>query len=172
MSRRPRVLKVVGTAVSHGIPTPRLRDLRGCLRGRTASAAPCGSGILDITDEATEVTAMDRHVGKRICLGRERLGLSVYILAERLGRSEEDILRIEGGAIRPRASELAALASLLEVPVSFFFEEIPAEPRTSAPDEPGLGIAEGLRLIRLLLKAPAPVRARILEMAERATEEG
>ena len=121
-------------------------------------------------DHAAAGNAVDHHVGGRVRLGRERLGLSREILAERVARSEEEIQRIEAGMVRLRSSELFEMAGHLEVPVSFFFQGLPPEEsgtNPSAAPEHGVpnDVAEGFRLIEMFCRAPLPLRARILKMA-------
>jgi transcriptional regulator with XRE-family HTH domain len=122
-------------------------------------------------DRAAAGNAVDHHVGGRVRLGRERLGLSREILAERVARSEEEIERIEAGMVRLRSSELLEMAGHLEVPVSFFFKGLPPEELatnpSAAPEHGGdmNDVAEGFHLIKMFCRAPPPLRARILKMA-------
>ena len=66
---------------------------------------------------------IDIHVGGRIRLRRNMLGLSQEKLGESLGITFQQIQKYEKGTNRVGASRLQAIASILEVPVAFFFEE-------------------------------------------------
>lgn len=72
---------------------------------------------------------IDRHVGARIRLRRNMLGISQEKLAEGLGLSFQQVQKYEKGANRVGASRLQHIAAILNTPISFFFEE---GPNTSA----------------------------------------
>ena len=67
----------------------------------------------------------DIHVGSRIRLRRNMLGMSQEKLGENLGITFQQIQKYEKGTNRVGASRLQAIASILDVPVSFFFEDAP-----------------------------------------------
>jgi len=81
--------------------------------------------------------AIDAHVGARIRLRRMMLGMSQEKLGEHLGITFQQIQKYEKGTNRVGASRIQAIARVLSVPVSFFFEEAPGgdvnEP-TAGPD--------------------------------------
>ncbi|WP_366512958.1 helix-turn-helix transcriptional regulator [Mesorhizobium sp.] len=70
---------------------------------------------------------MDIHVGSRIRLRRNMLGMSQEKLGENLGITFQQIQKYEKGTNRVGASRLQAIASILSVPVAFFFEDAPGE---------------------------------------------
>lgn len=70
----------------------------------------------------------DRYVGTRIRMCRLLLEMSQTRLAEALGITFQQIQKYEKGANRVGASRLQAIAHVLQVPVSFFFEGAPAVP--------------------------------------------
>ncbi|ARW10082.1 helix-turn-helix domain-containing protein [Acetobacter ascendens] len=73
-------------------------------------------------------SAIDAHVGKRIRLRRTLLGLSQEKLGEALGITFQQIQKYERGANRVGASRLYHIACALDVPISFFFDDMhPAE---------------------------------------------
>lgn len=70
--------------------------------------------------------AIDRHVGARIRLRRNMIGMSQEKLAEGLGVTFQQVQKYEKGTNRVGASRLQNIASDLEVPITFFFEEGPS----------------------------------------------
>jgi len=73
---------------------------------------------------------VDVHVGSRVRLRRTLLGLSQDRLGAAVGLTFQQIQKYERGANRIGASRLFQFSEILEVPVSFFFEEMPDEIKT------------------------------------------
>lgn len=67
---------------------------------------------------------VDEHVGHRIRVRRELLGLSQAELGELIGVTFQQIQKYERGANRISASRLYDAARVLRVPVSYFFEDM------------------------------------------------
>jgi len=72
---------------------------------------------------------IDQHVGSRLRLKRTSMGMSQQKVAAALGLTFQQIQKYERGANRIGASRLYQISQILDVPVSFFFDEIP-EPQT------------------------------------------
>ncbi len=89
-----------------------VKNTRGRGRGRTASGKP---------------NPVDIHVGARVRLRRTLLGLSQEKLGEAIGLTFQQVQKYERGANRVGASRLYDLSRVLEVPVSFFFDDMPDE---------------------------------------------
>ena len=70
---------------------------------------------------------IDVHVGSRIRLRRQLLGLSQEKLGESLGLTFQQVQKYERGANRVSASRLFDLSVVLGVPISFFFDDISPE---------------------------------------------
>jgi len=68
---------------------------------------------------------VDRHVGARIRMRRLMLKFSQVQLGDALGLTFQQVQKYEKGSNRVGASRLQHIASILQVPVSFFFEEAP-----------------------------------------------
>src|SRR5277367_5282679 len=66
---------------------------------------------------------IDVHVGSRVRLRRNMLGLSQEKLGELIGLTFQQVQKYERGANRIGASRLMELSRELDVPVSFFFDE-------------------------------------------------
>ena len=104
--------------------------------------------------------SVDRHVGARIRMRRLMLTLSQTQLGDALGLTFQQVQKYEKGTNRVGASRLQHIASILQVPVSFFFEEIPinrTEP-TQISDTPStesvtafVSTTDGLKLIRAFM---------------------
>ena len=101
-------------------------------RGRTPSGQP---------------NPIDVHVGKRIRLRRTLLGFSQEKLAAMLGLTFQQVQKYERGNNRVGASRLWDISNVLNVPVSFFFEDMDSEvarqsPRTFSAPESALYLEE------------------------------
>jgi transcriptional regulator with XRE-family HTH domain len=86
---------------------------------------------------------VDVHVGARVRLRRTLLGLSQERLGEAIGLTFQQVQKYERGANRIGASRLYDLSRVLDVPVSFFFEDMDDQtaamsPRNVTTDVPGL----------------------------------
>lgn len=116
---------------------------------------------------------IDIHVGGRIRLRRNMLGMSQEKLGEQLGITFQQVQKYEKGTNRVGASRLQAIATILEVPVSDFFVGAPG----GTPDEgfaedsqttyvvDFLSSSEGLALNRAFSRIKDPkVRRRIVEL--------
>lgn len=120
---------------------------------------------------------IDVHVGSRVRLRRNMLGMSQEKLGENLGITFQQVQKYEKGTNRVGASRLQAIASILTVPVSFFFEDAPGNLPTAgtgfAEDTATnyvvdfLNSSEGLQLNRAFVKiSDAKVRRKIVELVK------
>jgi transcriptional regulator with XRE-family HTH domain len=73
----------------------------------------------------------DVHVGSRVRLRRNMMGLSQEKLGEALNLTFQQVQKYERGANRIGASRLWELSRILDVPVQFFFDT--ADPVRAAP---------------------------------------
>ncbi|MBC7950365.1 MAG: helix-turn-helix transcriptional regulator [Rhodospirillaceae bacterium] len=134
-------------------------------RGRTASGKP---------------NPVDVHVGARVRLRRTLLGMSQEKLGEALGLTFQQVQKYERGANRVGASRLFDLSRVLDVPVSFFFDDMSGEVEALSPrlisgltEEPAsfeadpLTKRETLELVRAYYRITDPqVRRRVLDLAK------
>ncbi|WP_085026069.1 helix-turn-helix domain-containing protein [Ensifer aridi] len=67
---------------------------------------------------------VDIHVGRRIRMRRVWKGMSQTSLAEQIGVTFQQVQKYEKGINRVGASRLQQIAEALEVPVSYFFEDV------------------------------------------------
>lgn len=125
---------------------------------------------------------IDVHVGSRVRLRRTMLGMSQEKLGESLGITFQQIQKYEKGANRIGASRLQQIATVLDTPISFFFEDAPGQGTQSAQGLSEtesanyvvdfLSSSEGLQLNRSFVKIPDPkVRRKIVEMVKALAEE-
>ncbi len=89
-----------------------------------------------VSEREGRSSPVDVHVGGRIRLRRTLLGMSQERLGEALGLTFQQVQKYEHGANRVSASRLFDLARVLDVPISFFYDDMPEE-IGGAP--PGLG---------------------------------
>jgi transcriptional regulator with XRE-family HTH domain len=68
--------------------------------------------------------AVDMHVGARLRLRRTLLGISQEKLGESVGLTFQQIQKYERGANRVGASRIYEFSRVLDVPVSYFFDEM------------------------------------------------
>lgn len=80
---------------------------------------------------------IDINVGARIRLRRNLLGFSQSRLAECLGVTFQQVQKYEKGINRVGASRLQAIATVFDVPVSFFFED------SASPGDDGKSVGNG-----------------------------
>ncbi|OJU70613.1 MAG: transcriptional regulator [Rhizobiales bacterium 63-7] len=125
---------------------------------------------------------IDIHVGSRIRLRRTMLGMSQEKLGESLGITFQQIQKYEKGTNRVGASRLQNIASILNVPVSFFFEDAPGEHQTeqggfaeansSSYVVDFLSSSEGLQLNRAFVKTSDPkIRRKLIDLVKSLADE-
>ncbi len=68
---------------------------------------------------------IDIHVGSRIRLRRTLMGMSQERLGEALGLTFQQVQKYERGVNRVGASRLYDLSRVLDVPISFFYDDMP-----------------------------------------------
>ncbi|MDI3309119.1 MAG: helix-turn-helix transcriptional regulator [Acetobacteraceae bacterium] len=128
---------------------------------------------------------IDVHVGSRVRLRRTLLGMSQEKLGEALGLTFQQIQKYERGVNRIGASRLFDLARVLDVPIGFFFDDMPDSMGSglTAPRRPiGLSDAqdgfeddtlhrrETLELVRAYYRITDPsVRKRVFELIKSLT---
>lgn len=121
--------------------------------------------------------AVDIHVGKRIRQRRTLLGMSQERLAEALDLTFQQVQKYERGTNRIGAGRLWELAVALDVPMTYFFDELPTRP--GAPTEPMPAAAgpdpmhrrETLVLVRAYYGIKNQgVRSHLIEMFDKVAE--
>ena len=123
---------------------------------------------------------VDVHVGARVRLRRSLLGMSQTMLGDALGLSFQQVQKYERGTNRIGAGRLFELSRVLDVPVEYFFDDMPTAVAASSPTlggsrakkpssyEPNpMAKRETLELVRAYYKIRnAKVRKRLYEMTK------
>ena len=123
---------------------------------------------------------VDVHVGARVRVRRTLLGMSQTTLGEAIGLTFQQVQKYERGANRIGASRLFDLSQLLDVPVEYFFNDMPAEVAASSPAQSRrrakappsyeldpMAKRETLQLVRAYYKITDPqIRRHLREMAK------
>jgi transcriptional regulator with XRE-family HTH domain len=76
-------------------------------------------------EKESRPSPIDVHVGSRIRLRRTLLGMSQERLGDSLGLTFQQVQKYERGVNRVGASRLFDLSRVLDVPISFFFDDMP-----------------------------------------------
>jgi transcriptional regulator with XRE-family HTH domain len=115
--------------------------------------------------------AVDVYVGKRIRHRRWMNGTTQQQLAEAVGIKFQQIQKYETGMNRVSASRLWDISRVLNVPVSFFFEGLDANPNEDS-SMPGdiLTDKEALELLRSYYAIPENQRRRLFDLARVLSE--
>ncbi len=140
-----------------------------------------GEAVVGATKEGRP-SPIDVHVGSRIRLRRTLLGMSQERLGEALGLTFQQVQKYERGVNRVGASRLFDLSRVLDVPISFFFDDLPeslastygshssrrttgfSETQDSFSDD-ALNRRETLELVRAYYRITDPaVRKRVFEL--------
>lgn len=124
---------------------------------------------------AVRPNPIDVHVGSRIRLRRTLLGMSQEKLGKAIGLTFQQVQKYERGTNRVGSSRLYQIAKVLSVPVSFFFDDMAAEPQAvpglaeqAEPFEANpLANRETLELVRAFQRiADANLRKRIQDLVK------
>jgi transcriptional regulator with XRE-family HTH domain len=115
---------------------------------------------------------IDVHVGTRVRLRRNMLGMSQEKLGEAIGLTFQQVQKYERGANRIAASRLYELGKLLDVPVSFFYDDTdpvraPPVSKTEAVVPGSLSSPDTLELVDAYYGiADSAVRRRMFDLAK------
>jgi transcriptional regulator with XRE-family HTH domain len=113
---------------------------------------------------------IDVHVGNRIRVRRQLVGMSQEKLGELLGITFQQVQKYEKGSNRISASRLYYAAKVLGVPVQFFFDDLPGlDPNTGlgeAREEDSvlssLMNAEGVSIAKAFRDADSSAKRRLI----------
>ena len=126
----------------------------------------------------------DVHVGSRLRMRRNMLGISQEKLGEKIGLTFQQVQKYERGANRISASRLHELSQVLDVPVSFFYDDTdpvraPAIPKgfageeTKASESDLLHSSETRELVASFYSIPDQlVRHRLFDLTKALAEPG
>lgn len=135
----------------------------------------------------TKPRPVDVHVGRRVRLRRTMLGMSQEKLGQAIHLTFQQVQKYERGTNRIGSSRLYELSKVLDVPVSFFFDDMPPEVAGDTPSRPpGMSETEGeayetdtlakretLELVRAYYRIKnTKVRKRVFELAKALAKAG
>jgi transcriptional regulator with XRE-family HTH domain len=141
--------------------------------------------IVERPEREHRPSPIDVHVGGRVRLRRTLLGMSQEKLGDALGLTFQQVQKYERGVNRIGASRLFDLSRVLDVPIGFFFDDMPdalgggmtaarrsfgmAEQQEGFDDET-LHRRETLELVRAYYRISDPsVRKRVFELIKSLT---
>ncbi|MBR0660892.1 helix-turn-helix domain-containing protein [Neoroseomonas oryzicola] len=87
-----------------------------------SSQTPAADAAHDDDSSTQRASLVDHHVGARIRERRTTLGLSQQQLARMIGVTYQQAHKYERGLNRISAGRLFEIATVLDVPISYFFE--------------------------------------------------
>lgn len=124
---------------------------------------------------------VDVHVGGRVRLRRTMLGMSQEKLGNAIGLTFQQVQKYERGTNRIGSSRLYELSKVLDVPVSFFFDDMPDDVSSTGANGAMVNVGAGgaayetdtlakretLELVRAYYKIRnTKVRKRVFELAK------
>lgn len=131
-------------------------------------------------NDERSATLIDRRLGQRLRARRLEIGMSQERLAELLGVTFQQVQKYEKGVNRVAASRLFEVATALDVPVGYFFENVlnaagqgvrEDEPRTASAFDM-LASPEGMQLMSLFASIEsARLRRRVVDLVRALVEE-
>lgn len=153
---------------------PDLRNSQAIMNSKVTG----GRGRRQKSDKPNPV---DIHVGSRVRLRRMLMGMSQEKLGDAIGLTFQQVQKYERGANRIGASRLYDLTRVLDVPVSFFFDDLnteatgavrsettrPAADPAAHPEPDPMIRRETLELVRAYYRIPDPqIRRRLFDLTK------
>lgn len=128
-----------------------------------------------------QANPIDAQVGNRVRLRRMLIGMSQEKLGELLGLTFQQVQKYEKGVNRIGAGRLYQVASILGVPIGYFYEGVIeqaarlselAEDSSAPPVMEFLASGEGLQLSLAFMRIKdAKVRRRVLDLVKSLAED-
>jgi transcriptional regulator with XRE-family HTH domain len=123
--------------------------------------------------------AIDRHVGNRVRMRRKMQGMTQEKLGDALGLTFQQVQKYEKGTNRIGAGRLQHIASIQQVPISFFFEGAPGSSSSVLEDGPSsayvsdfYATSDGLALTKAYMRIQnAKLRRCIVELVKQIAGE-
>ena len=116
---------------------------------------------------------VDIYVGSRVKMRRLMLDMSQEKLADAIDLTFQQVQKYEKGTNRMGASRLQQISNILKVPVTFFFEAVPGQPKLDgkAPSltyvSEFLSTTDGLALTKAFMQIKdAKLRRSIVNLVE------
>ena len=112
---------------------------------------------------------IDEHLGRRLRQRRRQLGLTQGALAQSGGLQFQQIQKYECGATAMSGGRLWQLASLLSVPIGYFFQGLMASPAPQIAE--AANGPETDELLRTFAGLPEESRRRLVELVKEMGKE-
>ncbi|WP_339854669.1 helix-turn-helix transcriptional regulator [uncultured Nisaea sp.] len=146
--------------------------------------------VADRGKSSTSNNPVDVFVGARLRRRRKEMGMTQRIVAQKIGVTSQQYMKYERGDNRISASRLFDVASVLNTPVSFFFDEMDEQTIAQSParllggegmappmvsthdveiDSP-LARRQASELVRLWCDLPEHARTRIVDLVRTMSE--
>ncbi len=110
---------------------------------------------------------VDTHVGHRLRLRRTLLGMSQEQLAQKLDLTFQQVQKYERGFNRVSASRLFEIGHALDIPVSFFFDDMPGHRAPVADNADDVMLRrESLELMRAYYQITPDLRQALLALVK------
>ena len=116
-----------------------------------------------------EPNKIDIYVGKRLLQRRNMLNITQEIMAQKLGSTSQRIQKYEKGFYRISVGRLWEISRILNVPIAYFFEDLPRSSNEQNTEISGFGDEaqmiykeDSLRLLNAFNKIRNPQTARIV----------
>lgn len=114
---------------------------------------------------------VDVHVGQRVRMRRNQIGMSQTNLADGLGITFQQVQKYERGSNRISTSKLYEIATALGTPITYFFEDLTLDQKVVGESIAKLerqqayrSSKEGYDLIDAMSKLPRAVRLKIISL--------
>jgi transcriptional regulator with XRE-family HTH domain len=138
-----------------------------------------GAAGLRIEMTRRDPNFIDVHVGNRMRMRRQLVGMSQEKLGELLGITFQQVQKYEKGANRISASRLYLSAKIMGVPVQFFFDDLPgveshggmSEARDEDTVLSSLMNADGVTLARAFRDATSANKRKLISSVARLIAE-
>jgi transcriptional regulator with XRE-family HTH domain len=152
--------------------------LKGSIRSAEKRATEASSEDKRLSSE--HPNPVDKYVGSRVRMRRRMLGMSQERLAEQLGLTFQQVQKYEKGINRISAGRLQQLSHILDVSVSYFFENAsePADQALTKEETPPptlvtdfLVTNDGQALLKAFMRiSDRAVRRSIVRLVEAVTD--
>jgi transcriptional regulator with XRE-family HTH domain len=131
-------VRTVGTAAVARARSKPMRGVAGAVKQRMQAESTVDEAEVERVDREPRSSPIDAHVGTRIRLRRTLMGMSQERLGEALGLTFQQVQKYERGVNRVGASRLFDLSRVLDVPISFFFDDMPELLANVQGNQPGV----------------------------------
>ncbi len=117
---------------------------------------------------------VDKHVGQRLRQRRWVVGITQQQLAENVGIKFQQIQKYETGANRVSASRLWDISRALDVPISYFFEDMVDDDQAVSEEEANEASVldkETATLVRYYRQIPEKQRRKLFDLAQTLSDD-